>query len=160
MNGLLPKLTALQYLVLNLLFVGRQSGDQLRGALRAMGVRQSRAAFCQLMARLIEANYVRSSSDKRSAAGQVVHYRFYEVTDLGVLGWTTARRFYLNLGPPSLDLIPVETHDGQNAPYDPKTRKQLLRREVYSGLRRWASAVLGIPPRKIRKKTSAKWKGV
>ena len=125
-----------------------------------MGVRQSRAAFCRLMARLIEANYVRSSSDKRSAAGQVVHYRYYEVTDLGVLDWAGARRFYLNLGPPSLDLIPVETHDGQNAPYDPKTRKQLLRREVYAGLRRWASAVLGIPPRKIRNKTSAKWKGV
>jgi hypothetical protein len=55
---MLPKLTPLQYLVLQLLFVGPQMGEQLRQMLRSLGVRQSRTAFSRMMMRLIVANYV------------------------------------------------------------------------------------------------------
>jgi hypothetical protein len=88
-------------ILLNLLFVGRQSGDELQRTFRALGVRQSRAAFSRLMARLVEANHVAAKSAVRADAGQTVHFRCYEITDQGVLDWTAARKSNVNLAPPS-----------------------------------------------------------
>jgi hypothetical protein len=66
---ILPTLTPLQYLTLHLLFVGPQTGKQLRRALRALGVRQSRAAFSRLMSRLLKSlhQYVEAMRRPRSA---------------------------------------------------------------------------------------------
>ncbi len=108
-----PKLTPLQYLVLNLLFVGRQSGEDLRRELAGLGIRQSRAAFSRLMARMVEANYVDPQPGTRSVGGQTVRCCRYEVTDLGVLEWLATQKFYVNLAPPSPDLTPVVTQSGQ-----------------------------------------------
>ena len=148
---MLPTLTPLQYLVLHLLFVGRQSGDELRHGLESLGVRQSRAAFSRLMMRLVDANYVDPQRATRSDSGQTVHYCCYEITDLGVFDWMAAHKFYVNLAPPSADLVPLATRNGQLAAYDPKTGQAVIRREVEGDVRRFASAILGVelkPPRK------------
>jgi hypothetical protein len=149
---MLPKLTPLQYLVLNLLFVGRQSGDRLRRALRALGVRQSRAAFSRLMFRLMEANYVNPEQAVRSDNDQTVHYRCYEITDLGVFDWMAAQKFYLNLPPPSADLVPHVTSSGELAVYDPEIREAVSRRELDASVWRLASAFLGVDLKRPRKK--------
>jgi hypothetical protein len=155
---MLPQLTPLQYLVLHLLFVGRQSGDELRRTLRALGLDQSRPSFSQMMARLIEANYVAPQSAVRNHEGQAVHHRCYEITDWGVHDWTAARKFYLNLTPPSHDLLPLATQSGQLAAYDPQTRQAAIRSEVEEHVRRFASAVLDVdvkPPRKNARRQRA-----
>ena len=94
-----PTLTPLQFLTLNLLFVGPQTGKQLREALRARGVRQSPTAFSRLMMRMIVANHVDPRVEISVVAGQPVRHHLYEITDLGVLDWTAAQKFYLNLRP-------------------------------------------------------------
>jgi hypothetical protein len=118
----LPTLTPRQYLTLHLLFAGPQTGQQLRAALRALDVRQSAAAFSRLMMRLIAANRVVSRSSLSTVADQPVRQNLYLITDLGLLDWIAAQKFYLNLAPPSSDLVPVPTDAGELAAYDDKTR--------------------------------------
>jgi hypothetical protein len=150
---MLPKLTPLQYLVLHLLFVGRQSGDELRRALKNLGVRHSRAAFSRLMARLVEANYIDPQSATRSHNGQTVHYRCYEITDLGLFDWTAANKFYLNLAPPSPDLTPIVTQEGQLAVYDAPIRRAVIRRDVDEHVQRLAAAVLHVDVESLRRQS-------
>jgi hypothetical protein len=149
---MLPKLTPLQYTLLHLLFAGPQSGDELRQALRALGVRQSVAAFSRLIARLVDANYIDPQPGKRSQNGQTVHFRRYEITDLGLFDWMAAQKFYLNLAPPSPDLTPVPTESGKLAAYDPKTRKAVLDRSIRSDVRRIASTMLQIVRKSLAKR--------
>jgi hypothetical protein len=122
----MPQLTPLQYLALNLLFAGPQTGRQLRHALRAMGVRQTRASFSTLMARLVQANYVDPETCVRRFGGRPVRQARYEVTDVGVFVGTEDHKFCLNLPPPSPDLVPVVTEEGELAAYDPKLRKTIV----------------------------------
>jgi len=119
----MPQLTPLQYLTLHLLFAGPQTGQQVRRSLRAMGVRHTRASFSRLMMRLVEANFVDPQTSIHRQGQQSVRQSVYEVTDLGVFVWLEARKFYLDLAPPSADLIPVVTESGRLAAYDPKLRK-------------------------------------
>jgi hypothetical protein len=141
---MLPNITPLQYLVLHLLFAGRRSGEQLRRDLRSLGVGQSRAAFSRLMDRLIEANYVCPQPLARNDNGHTVYYRSYEVTDLGVLQWTAARKFYLNLAPPSHDLLPVESQCAELSVYDRQDCETIVKREVNDFVRQAFSSALGV----------------
>jgi hypothetical protein len=123
----MPQLTTpLQYLTIHLLFAGPQTGQQLRHALRAMGVRHTRASFSRLMMRLVEASYVNPQNCVQRSGEQNHCQSRYEVTDLGVFVWLDVRRFYLNLAPPSADLVPVVTEVGELAAYDPKLRKTIV----------------------------------
>jgi len=131
----LPALTPLQYLTLHLLFAGPQTGQQLREALRALGVRQSRAAFSRLMMRMVIANHVVPRASTSIVAGQNVRQNLYEITDLGVFDWTAAQKFYLNLPPPSSDLIPVATDSGELAAYDAKTQRGVIKAAVVKALK-------------------------
>ena len=131
----LPALTPLQYLTLHLLFVGPQTGQQLRKALRALGVRQSRAAFSRLMMRMVIANHVVPRASTSLIGGQKVRQNLYEITDLGVFDWTAAQKFYLNLPPPSSDLIPVATDSGELAAYDEKTRRRVIKAALVKAIK-------------------------
>ncbi|MBU4273693.1 MAG: hypothetical protein KKE86_12680 [Planctomycetes bacterium] len=139
---MLPNLTPLQYLTLHLLFVGPRTGRQLRGALRAMGVRHSGAAFSRLMMRLVVGNLVDPSVAARSAGGRTVHENRFEITDLGVRDWMAARKFHLNLAPPSADLVPTSTESGALAAYDAKTRQRVIRNRCATAFKRLARGVL------------------
>ncbi len=79
------------------------------------------------MLRLLVANRVVSIVATVNTAGRNLRENRYEITDLGVLDWTAARKFYLNLAPPSDDLDPLVTDMGQFAPYDEKTRARLTK---------------------------------
>ena len=125
------------------LYVKWCGSGELRQSLGAMGVRQSQAAFSQLMLRLLDANYVDSQSVARLVGGQKVHGHCYEITDAGLVEWTSARKFYLNLSPPSADMTSVGTDEGQTLAYDRETRVGMIRREVEGEVCRFASAVLG-----------------
>jgi len=139
---MLPNLTPLQYLTLHLLFVGPQTGRQLRGGLRAMGVRHSGAAFSRLMTRLVAGNLVAPSVSTRTAGGQVVHENRYEITDLGVLDWTAARKFFQDLAPPSVELVPTRTESGALAAYDANTRQRTIRNRYATAFKRLARGFL------------------
>ena len=138
----LPTLTPLQYLTLHLLFVGPQSGQQLREALRALGVRQSRAAFSRLMMRMVVANHVVPRASTSLVGGQRVRQKLYEITDLGVFDWTAAQKFYANVSPPSCDLTPVATDIGQVAVYDKRTRHRVIRADIAKALKLGLRAIL------------------
>ena len=78
--------------------VVRRSADGPATArtLRALGVRQSRTAFSRMMMRLVVANYVSPQVCTHRTDEQTVRQCRYEITDLGVIDWTAARKFYLN----------------------------------------------------------------
>ena len=77
-----------------------------------MGVRHSNAAFSKLMMRLMVGNFVDPCPTTHTTDGQTIRENRYEITDVGVLEWTAARKFYLNLSPPSADLVPLTTEQG------------------------------------------------
>jgi hypothetical protein len=138
---MLPRLTPLQYLVLHFLFVGPQTGEQLRHMLRTMGVRQSRTAFSRLMMRLIVANYVSPQVCTHRANDQTIRQCRYEITNLAIFDWTEARKFYLNLAPPSPDLVPIRIESGDLAAYDPKLRRAVIDQRFADRLNRSISGI-------------------
>ena len=140
----LPTLTPLQYHTLNLLFVGPQTGRQLREALRAFGVRQSGPAFSRLMMRMVIANHVVPCASTSLVAGQKVRQTRFEITDLGVFDWMAAHKYYLSLPPPSGDLLPVVTDCGELAAYDEKTRTRVIKAELRNAFTHYVHAALGI----------------
>ena len=139
---MLPALTPLQYLTLHLLFAGPQTARQLCEALHALGVRQIAVAFSRLMMRLVIANYVVPLSSTAEIDGRQVRRNLYQITDLGVLDWTAARKFYLNLAAPSHDLLPLVTDMGEFAVYDEKTRLRLTKAAFVKELSPWLRAVV------------------
>ena len=148
---MLPNLTPLQYLVLHLLFVGTQSGDQLRRTLQTLGIQQSPAAFSRLMARLVDANHIDSLPAARADNGQTIHFRRYQITDLGLSDWNAARKFYLNLAPPSSPPTPVSTEQGQLAAYDPQTRNAAIRRKTRRDASHLSAIMVNIAQKALRK---------
>ncbi len=139
---MLPKLTPLQYLVLNLLSVAEHSGDELRRVLQSLGVSQSREAFCRMMIRLIDSNYVEPLPSSRCDNGQTIHFRLYQITDLGILECNAAYKFYLNLAPPQESATPIPTEQAQLAAYDPQTVKNVSQRNKKWYSQRLASLLL------------------
>jgi len=136
----LPKLTPLQFLVVHLLFVGQQSGSDLRKAMAALGVRRSAATFCRLMGRMECLGYVEAEYHTQAIGGVVIRQRRFAVTDFGVMTWERTQKFYANLPPPSPDLVPVATEQGELDAYDPKTRQRIIRKRLakeFPGLFRW-----------------------
>ena len=126
----LPTLSPFQFLLLHLLFVGPQTGPQLRRALAGYGLRRSQPTFSRTMMQLAWKGYVRAEQVRQSAEGQVVHPRRYEVTDFGVMVWLNTQSFYQNLAPPSADLVPVATEEGELAAYDAETHQWIIRQRT------------------------------
>jgi len=139
---MLPKLTSLQYLILNLLSVAEHSGGELRCVLQSLGVSQSREAFCRMMVRLIDSNYVEPLPSSRCDNGQTIHFRLYRITDLGILECNAAYKFYLNLAPPQESATPIPTEQARFAAYDPQTVKDLTKRKQKWYSNRLASLLL------------------
>ena len=92
----LPPVTHLQFLVLRQLLAGEAAGHELREALAGHGVRRTRAAFYQVMARLEEGGLVSGRYMAKSVNGQSVKERRYAVTPLGEEACEATLRFYLH----------------------------------------------------------------
>jgi DNA-binding PadR family transcriptional regulator len=90
----LPKITHLQFLVLELLAPRPQMGRDLRGRLEDSGIRISRPAFYQLMLRLEDADYISGTYHTKVIDGQTIKEREYRVTPQGVGGFNSALDFY------------------------------------------------------------------
>ncbi len=148
---MLPKLTPLQYLVLHLLSIAIQSGSELRRTLRSLGVRQSRPAFSRLMMRLVDANYIDPQPASRCDNGQTIHFRRYQITDLGLFECNATHKFYLNLAPPSDPPTPIATEEGQLAAYDPKTAKAAMQRKTRWYTQRLTSLMVEIAQKSLGK---------
>ena len=148
---MLPKLTPLQYLVLYLLSIATQSGDDLRRALRPLGVRQSRAAFSRLMMRLANANYIDPQHASRCENGQTIHFRRYQITDLGLLECNATHKFFLNLAPLSDPTTSAVTEQGQLAAYDPRTAKAAMQRKTRWYTQRLTSLMVKIAQKSLSK---------
>ena len=90
----LPDLTHLQFLVLlSIGGVGRP-GRYVREKLAEEGQRPSLPAFYQMMARLEEARYVKTSTRQLDVDGQKVNERWYKVTGAGMKACQEALEFY------------------------------------------------------------------
>jgi DNA-binding PadR family transcriptional regulator len=98
MQGELPSLSHLQFLVLGVLRSEEQAGRTIRRALAAYGVRRSAPAFYQLMARLERAGLVEGWYEQVVVGDQSVTERRYRITEDGSRLWVRARTFYQEAG--------------------------------------------------------------
>ncbi len=137
----LPEITALQFVVLSLLLAGEQTGRQLRHEVQKWHAGRSPAAFSQLMTRLTHAAYVHVDWHADDAAddaadGQAARVCRYRVTDLGLIVWQAARRFYAGFDPPRADLQPMATDEAQFAGYPAPQRRAMLKKTIAKTLLR------------------------
>lgn len=89
-----PDLSQMQYLALGLLVGGERAGREVREEARRFGVRRSRAAFYQFMARLERDGLVEGWYEPVRAGDQTVTERRYRVTAAGRRAWSHAREFH------------------------------------------------------------------
>jgi DNA-binding PadR family transcriptional regulator len=90
----LPDLTHLQFLVLLSIGGAEQPGRYVREKLAKEGQRPSLPAFYQMMARLEEAKYIKTSTRQLDIDGQKVQERWYKVTAAGLKACHDTREFY------------------------------------------------------------------
>ena len=90
----LPRLTHLQYLVVNELARQSAPGRAVRERLREAGVRQSGPAFYQLMAGLEDGGFVSGWYEQQIVDGQIIRERHYKVLAAGLRAVDDSRRFY------------------------------------------------------------------
>ncbi len=93
----IPRLTHLQFLVLDQLRGGERPGRVIRDVLAARGVRRSGPAFYQMMARLERDRLVDGWYEQVAAGDQAVTERRYRATPTGARRWAEARDFYAEL---------------------------------------------------------------
>jgi DNA-binding PadR family transcriptional regulator len=90
----LPDISPLQFLALGMLLGGEQSGRRIREEARRYGVRRSRAAFYQFMARLERDGLVEGRYEVVQGSEQRVTERRYAITAAGRRAWQGARAFH------------------------------------------------------------------
>ena len=139
----LPEMTALQFLVVGLLFAGPQSGTRLRRRIESSGVKIGPPSFSRLMVRMEEKGYLYAACESTPAGMRYVRPRRFEATDLGVAVWRRVREFYAIAAPPPPELMPIVTEEGQLARFPPKIRRAILRRRVRRKLKRTFGKYLG-----------------
>jgi DNA-binding MarR family transcriptional regulator len=89
-----PDISQLQFLALGALLAGERPGRELREVAGEFGVRGTRAAFYQLMARLERAGLVEGWYAPVRVDEQTVTERHYRVTASGRRAWSEARAFH------------------------------------------------------------------
>ncbi|MEN6408053.1 MAG: hypothetical protein ABFC77_16485 [Thermoguttaceae bacterium] len=123
---MLPEMSGLQFLVVQLLFAGRQTGGQLRRRLGAAGAPISRPSFTRLMHRMENAGYLQAESESGPNGYREVLPRRFEVTDLGVAVWRRVREFYTACEGPPKRLTPIVTEAGELAHLPRAERRKIL----------------------------------
>ena len=94
MTRQIPAISHLQFLTLDILLRGERPGRAIRDEVRRHGVRQSLAAFYQLMARLDRSGLVEGWYEQAEVGGQAVTERRYRITGAGRAAWLETRAFY------------------------------------------------------------------
>jgi hypothetical protein len=93
MKPKLPTISHLQFLALAVLVGGEQSGRVLRETAAGFGVRHTRAAFYQFMARLERDGLIEGWYAQVQAGDQLVTERRYWITGAGRRVWAETRAF-------------------------------------------------------------------
>lgn len=106
---MLPKMSCLQFLVVQLLFAGPQSGAELRRKLNEAGAKLDPPAFSRLMRRMDEVGHAYPQSEDEPSGDRLLCPRRFEVTDLGVALWKEVRAFYTAGNEPPPELVPITT---------------------------------------------------
>ena len=141
-----PQLTALQFVVVHLLFSGPKGPGEVRKGLRELGLAQSASSFSRLIGRLqcgdcVEAVY------EEPVRGNALGGCRLAVTDMGVAAWKATREFYASRSGPPPELTPVATEAGKLAHYPRRTREKILARrdekEIREALERLARSWMG-----------------
>jgi len=94
MQGRLPQLTHLQFVVIGTLAAGEPPGRVVRDALARYGVNRSAPAFYQIMARLERDGPIEGWYGLVSGPTQAVTERRYRATPAGTKAWATTSKFY------------------------------------------------------------------
>ncbi len=94
MSRNLPGLSQLQFLALGALIAGERPGRELREEVRRFGVRRTRAAFYQFMARLERDGLVEGWYAPVRAGEVTVTERHYRITAAGQRAWKETRAFH------------------------------------------------------------------
>jgi DNA-binding PadR family transcriptional regulator len=90
----IPEISHLQYLALGVLLPGERAGRDVRDVVRRFGVRRSRAAFYQFMARLERDGLVEGWYAQVQVGDQRVTERRYAITAAGRRAWKETRAFH------------------------------------------------------------------
>jgi len=92
----LPKLTHLQFLALDLLRSEKDglASPQLQTRFAELGIEHSGPKFYQLMRRLEEAGMIRSRNEPFDVAGGTVQRTVYAMTPQGTVAWNVTMTFY------------------------------------------------------------------
>jgi len=91
----IPKITPLQFAILTLLVDGQKPGRELRDTLAHVSLKQTRAAFYQLMSRLEDAQYVKGWYTTKVVSGQTLKERRYKISAKGIKAREKTIDFYL-----------------------------------------------------------------
>lgn len=90
----IPDVSHLQYLALGVLLGGERAGRDVREEVRRFGVRRTRAAFYQFMARLERDGLIEGWYDQVRVGDQMVTERRYRITAAGKRTWKETRAFH------------------------------------------------------------------
>ncbi|MFQ5529544.1 MAG: PadR family transcriptional regulator [Gemmatimonadota bacterium] len=85
----------LQFAVLGILGSDRKTGQELRDALRELGVGKGAPAFYRLMGRMEEGGLVEGTYVQEIVDGQIYRQRSYQITAVGRAARDEASRFQL-----------------------------------------------------------------
>jgi DNA-binding PadR family transcriptional regulator len=94
MRPKIPDISHLQYLALGVLMTGERPGRAIRDTIAGFGVRRSRAAFYQFMARLERDGLVEGWYAQVEIGDQMVTERRYAITAVGQRAWAQTRSFF------------------------------------------------------------------
>ena len=99
-GSMLPSVTHLQYLVLDVIRGREWSGREIRKSLKEHGISKSLPAFYQLMSRLEDSGFVEGRYVQRDEDGVMLTERFYRVTAEGSAAFAETYNFYAAAGLP------------------------------------------------------------
>lgn len=125
-----PELTGLQFLVVAILFDGAMTSSKLHAELVRLGYTDKQDSFSRLMKRLIKASIVSYTprqlwTGKEKDVAYIKQQHVYRGTDLGLVLWQKAQKFYSQMKPPSDDYAPDEVMGAKFADCGPKERLKL-----------------------------------
>lgn len=141
---MLPEMSGLQFLVVQLLLAGSQSGAELRRMMQEAGAKIGPPSFSRLMQRMEKAGYVQAKLKSTKSARRFANPRRFDVTDLGVALWQQTREFYTTGDDPAGNLVPIITEEGQLAHLPQNHRRALIRRRIHRKVKR----IFGLTPKK------------
>jgi len=93
----LPKITLLQWLVLEIIGGRKRSGKYIRVKLGERGHCKSLPAFYQMMSRLEDGELIRAESVRVNVCDQNVTERHYKLTGKGIRELADVRDFYVGV---------------------------------------------------------------